>query len=210
MAKNLDQDSSLPYSIEAEKAVLGGIMLKNDTWDLVAGLVIEDDFYQDEHKLIYRTINSLQELGKPVDVITVQETLEGSGNLPELTNIGGLNYLTQLAKETPSVANIQSYAEIIKQRSNLRRLINTAENISSLARESDSSRSDQLLDEAEERILSLRDDAQRSSGPKVIRDLLGEVYGKIQESNETGDSLVGVSTGSVSYTHLTLPTIYSV
>ena len=76
MAKNLDQDSSLPYSIEAEKAVLGGIMLKNDTWDLVAGLVIEDDFYQDEHKLIYRTINSLQELGKPVDVITVQETLE--------------------------------------------------------------------------------------------------------------------------------------
>ena len=204
MAKNLDQDSSLPYSIEAEKAVLGGIMLKNDTWDLVAGLVIEDDFYQDEHKLIYRTINSLQELGKPVDVITVQETLEGSGNLPELTNIGGLNYLTQLAKETPSVANIQSYAEIIKQRSNLRRLINTAENISSLARESDSSRSDQLLDEAEEKILSLRDDAQRSSGPKVIRDLLGEVYGKIQESNETGDSLVGVSTGFTDIDEVTL------
>ena len=81
MAKNLDQDSSLPYSIEAEKAVLGGIMLKNDTWDLVAGLVIEDDFYQDEHKLIYRTINLLQDAGKPVDVITVQEAIEGNGVL---------------------------------------------------------------------------------------------------------------------------------
>ena len=152
-------------------------MLKNDTWDLIAGVVFEEDFYQAEHKLIFKTIKSLQDLGKPIDIITIQETLEGNGDLPELVDLGGINYLTQLAKETPSVANIESYAEIIKQRSNLRRLISTAEEISNLARESDASSSDQVIDNAEERILGLRDDMKRSSGPKAV-----------------------------SYTHLTLPT----
>ena len=111
---------------------------------------------------------------------------------------------TKILDSLDSREILSGYAEIIKQRSNLRRLISTAENISSLARESDSSKSEQLLDDAEERILSLRDDAQRSSGPKVIRDLLGEVYGKIQESNETGDSLVGVSTGFTDIDEVTL------
>ena len=141
--------------IEAEKAVLGGIMLRNETWDLVSDLVKEDDFHQEEHRLIYRTINLLQDAGKPVDVITVQEAIEGNGDLPKLINSGGKDYLTLLAKETPSVANIQSYADIIKQRSNLRRLIVAADNISKVAKESDASGSDRIIDEAEERILSL-------------------------------------------------------
>ena len=204
MSQNFSSNEELPYSVEAERAVLGGIMLKNDAWDLVAGLVLEEDFYQTEHKLIFKTIKDLQDLGKPIDLITVQETLEGNGDLPELVKLGGKNYLTQLAKETPSVANIESYAEIIKQRSNLRKLITTVDQISQTARESDSSSSDQVIDNAEERILSLRDDFKRSAGPKEIRDLLGPVYSFIQEANESGDSLIGVSTGFSEIDEITL------
>ena len=204
MSQNFSSNEELPYSVEAERAVLGGIMLKNDAWDLVAGLVLEEDFYQTEHKLIFKTIKDLQDLGKPIDLITVQETLEGNGDLPELVKLGGKNYLTQLAKETPSVANIESYAEIIKQRSNLRKLITAVDQISKTARESDSSSSDQVIDNAEERILSLRDDFKRSAGPKEIRDLLGPVYSFIQEANESGDSLIGVSTGFSEIDEITL------
>ena len=195
MSQNFSSNEELPYSVEAERAVLGGIMLKNDAWDLVAGLVLQEDFYQTEHQLIFKTIKDLQDLGKPIDLITVQDTLEGNGDLPELVKLGGKDYLTQLAQETPSVANIESYAEIIKQRSNLRKLITAVDQISKTARESDSSSSDQVIDNAEERILSLRDDFKRSAGPKEIRDLLGPVYSFIQEANESGDSLIGVSTG---------------
>ena len=195
MAKELSQDKTLPYSTEAEKAVLGGIMLKNEAWDLVVVKVSEEDFHHKEHKLIFRTIKNLQDSGKPVDVITVQETIDGNGDLSALEQKGGKDYLTELAKETPSVANIESYADIIKQRSNLRRLISTAEDISQTARESDSSESDIVIDNAEEKILSLRDDMKRSQGPKVIKEILGPVYADIQEANESGTSLVGVSTG---------------
>ena len=204
MSQNFSKNEELPYSVEAEKAVLGGIMLKNDAWDLIAGLVLEEDFYQDEHKLIFKTIKSLQDLGKPIDLITVQETLEGNGDLPSLVNLVGKNYLTQLAKGTPSVANIESYAEIVKQRSNLRKLITIVDQISLTARESDSSSSEQVIDNAEERILSLRDDFKRSVGPKEIRVLLGPVYSKIQEANASGDSLIGVSTGFTEIDEITL------
>ena len=204
MASENLSSRELPYSTEAEKAVLGGIMLKNETWDIISDLVKEDDFHKEEHKLIYRTINNLQDAGKPVDVITVQEAIEGNGDLPKLINSGGKDYLTLLARETPSVANIQSYADIIKQRSNLRRLIIAADNISKIAKESDASGSDRIIDEAEEKILSLRDDLNRSVGPKEVKELLGQVYTDIQESSESGNSLVGTSTGFTEIDEVTL------
>ena len=148
MSQNLTSDEKLPFSVEAERAVLGGIMFKNDAWDLVAGLVLEEDFYQYEHKLIFKTIKNLQDSGKPIDFVTVIETLEGNGDLPELDNLGGKNYIQLLGEETPTIANIESYAEIIKQRSNLRRLITTVDQIAQNAREADSSSSDQIIDNA--------------------------------------------------------------
>lgn len=204
MALETTSKKELPYSTEAEKAVLGGIMLKNETWDIISGLVKEEDFHKEEHRLIYRTIHDLQDAGKPIDVITVQEAIEGNGDLPKLINSGGKDYLTLLAKETPSVANIQSYADIIKQRSNLRRLIITADNISKIAKESDASGSDKIIDEAEESILSLRDDLNRSAGPQEVKDLLGPVYADIQEISESGSPLIGLSTGFTAIDDLTL------
>ena len=105
MSQNLTPVKNLPYSVDAERAVLGGIMLKNDAWDLIAGVVFEEDFYQAEHKLIFKTIKSLQDIGKPIDVITVQETLEGNGDLPFLVDLGGINYLSQLPSYMVLMAN---------------------------------------------------------------------------------------------------------
>ena len=204
MVKDLTSSKELPYSTEAEKAVLGGIMLKNDAWDLVAVKVQEEDFHHNEHRLIFRTIKNLQDLGKPIDVITVQDTIDGNGDLSLLADKGGKDYLIELAKGTPSVANIESYADIIKQRSNLRKLISTAEDISQIARDSESSSSEQVIDHAEDRILSLRDDVKRSIGPRGIKEILGPVYARIQESNESGNSLVGVSTGFETIDNITL------
>ena len=105
MAQKLPPIESEPFSVEAERAVLGGIMLKNDTWDLIAGVVFEEDFYQAEHKLILKTIKSLQDLGKPIDIITIQETLEGNGDLPELVDLGGINFLIFSSKSTSPIAS---------------------------------------------------------------------------------------------------------
>ena len=204
MVKDLTSSKELPYSTEAEKAVLGGIMLKNDAWDLVVVKVQEEDFHHNEHKLIFRTIKNLQDLGQPIDVITVQDTIDSNGDLSLLSDKGGKDYLIELAKGTPSVANIESYADIIKQRSNLRKLISTAEDISQIARDSESSSSEQVIDHAEDRILSLRDDVKRSIGPRGIKEILGPVYARIQESNESGNSLVGVSTGFETIDNITL------
>ena len=204
MSQNLSSNEQLPFSVEAERAVLGGIMLKKDAWDLVAGVVLEEDFYKNEHKLIFKTIKNLQDVGKPVDLFTVQETLEGNGDLPKLEKLGGKSYIDQLAKGTPGIANIESYAEIIKERSNLRRLITTVDQIAKNARESDSSSSDQIIDHAEESILSLRDDAKRSSGPKGMGELLGQVYSNIQEANLSDNPLVGISTGFTDIDKITL------
>ena len=205
MSQNLSSNELLPFSIDAEKAVLGGIMLRKDAWDLVASVVLEEDFYKKEHKLIFKTITNLQDVGKPVDLFTVQETLEGNGDLPKLDNLGGKGYLTQLAKGTPGIANIESYAEIIKERSNLRRLITTVDQIARNARESDSSNSDQIIDHAEESILSLRDDVKRSSGPKGISgELLRQVFSNIQEANLSDNPLVGISTGFTDIDKITL------
>ena len=204
MVKDLTSSKELPYSTEAEKAVLGGIMLKNDAWDLVAVKVQEEDFHHNEHRLIFRTIKNLQDLGQPIDVITVQDTIDSNGDLSLLSDKGGKDYLIELAKGTPSVANIESYADIIKQRSNLRKLISTAEDISQIARDSESSSSEQVIDHAEDRILSLRDDVKRSIGPRGMKEILGPVYARIQESNESGNSLVGVSTGFETIDNITL------
>ena len=103
-----------PHSVEAEQSVLGGLMLDNHAWDKVADVLTEDDFYRQDHRLIYRHICKLVEHSKPADVVTVAESLEMSA---ELQNVGGLAYIGVIAQNTPSAANIRRYAEIVRERS---------------------------------------------------------------------------------------------
>ncbi|MGH6884616.1 MAG: DnaB-like helicase N-terminal domain-containing protein, partial [Geminicoccales bacterium] len=115
-----DEVRTPPHSVEAEQAVLGGLMLDPNAWDAVADVVGAADFYRRDHRLIFRAISELVERHQPCDAVTISETLESHG---ELSQIGGLAYLGALAKETPSAANVRADAAIVRERAVLRRLI---------------------------------------------------------------------------------------
>ena len=108
-----------PHSVEAEQAVLGGLLLSNQAWDRIGDVISESDFYRADHRILYRSITKLVEDNKPADVLTVAEALKVTG---EINDVGGLAYLHQLASNTPSAANIRRYAEIVRERSIMRRL----------------------------------------------------------------------------------------
>src|SRR5690625_5445229 len=119
-----------PHSIEAEQSVLGGLMIDNQAWDRIADLLREDDFYRYEHRLIRRHISKLIELNRVADVVTVHESLVNAGQADE---VGEIHYLNALTHNTPSAANIRRYAEIVRERSMLRRLVTIADGIASYA-----------------------------------------------------------------------------
>jgi replicative DNA helicase len=109
-----------PHSIQAEQSVLGGLMLDNERWDSVADKVASVDFYRKDHRMIFAAIQDLANKQVPFDVVTISEALT---KMDELDDAGGLAYLSVLAKETPSAANIVAYANIVRDRSVLRQLI---------------------------------------------------------------------------------------
>lgn len=128
--ENLESLKIPPYSISAEQSVIGALMLDKLAWDKVAEILIEEDFYRRDHQLIYRGIRILSDKQSPMDVITLSEALEQLGWLEEC---GGLAYLATLAKETPSAANIEAYANIVREKSILRQLITSGSEIADLA-----------------------------------------------------------------------------
>ena len=119
-----------PHSVEAEQSVLGGLLLDNTAWDRIGDVVREDDFYRYDHRMIFQQISKLVERARPADVITVFEALQSVGKADDA---GGIAYLNSLAQEVPSAANIRRYAEIVRDRAVLRRLISVADEIASNA-----------------------------------------------------------------------------
>ena len=143
-----------PYSINAEQSVIGALMLDKQAWDKVADFLIEDDFYRRDHQLIFRAIAQLAERQSPLDVITLSETLEQFGWLEEC---GGLAYLATLAKETPSAANIVAYAEIVREKSVLRQLIGSGNEIADLAFYPQGRGTIELIESAEQKVFHIAD-----------------------------------------------------
>jgi replicative DNA helicase len=123
---DLDRIKLQPQSVEAEQSVLGGLMISQDAWDGVAEVLTPEDFYRPDHRLIFRQIRNLAEASQPVDVVTLADQLQLSG---ELEAAGGHAYLAELAQNTPSASNIRAYAEVVSERSALRRLIEAAQDI---------------------------------------------------------------------------------
>ena len=134
-----------PHSIEAEQSVLGGLLLDNAAWDRIADFVHQDDFYRYDHRVIFQHIVKLINSSKPADVITVFEALSSTGKAEE---VGGLSYLNALAQNTPSAANIRRYAEIVRDRGVLRKLITVSDEISGNAFNPQGKEVKQMLDEA--------------------------------------------------------------
>ena len=119
-----------PHSLEGESSVLGGLLLDNAAWDRVGDMLSDTDFYRYEHRLIYAAIGTLVNADKPADVVTVFEHLQGQGKADE---VGGLNYLNSLAQYVPSAGNIRRYAEIVRERSILRKLVTASDEIATTA-----------------------------------------------------------------------------
>ncbi|HAN55833.1 MAG TPA: replicative DNA helicase, partial [Betaproteobacteria bacterium] len=141
-----------PHSVEAEQSVLGGLLLENHAWDRIADVINQNDFYRHDHKQIYRAITRLIEQGKPADVVTVGETLDSHG---ELANVGGLSYLVALAQNTPSAANIRRYAEIVRERGVMRKLVEVGTEIADSAYNPAGRSASELLDQAEGKVFDI-------------------------------------------------------
>ena len=182
-----------PHSIEAEQAVLGGLMLDNSAWDIIVDRIVEEDFYRSAHRLIFRTLRDLAARSQPFDVVTLSEALSG---IKELENAGGLAYLAQLAKNTPSAANIRAYADIVRERSVQRQLIRVANEIGTSAFSLDGRSVTQLLDEAEQRVFQIAEQSARGRRNFVpMKELMGLVMDRIDLLAQQDNPMIGISSG---------------
>jgi replicative DNA helicase len=189
-----------PYSLEAEQAVLGGLMLVNDAWDTVAERVGESDFYRHDHRLIFRAMEQLVERRHPFDVVTLSEALDKLG---ELESAGGLAYLGDLAANTPSATNIKAYADIVRERSILRQLIAAAHSIADRAFNPEGLHSGDILDEAERKIFSIAEQRPSLGGPERVDHLVTGAMQRIDELYRSGSQLTGLSTGFIDIDNMT-------
>jgi len=182
-----------PHSLEAEQAVLGGLMLENQAWDEIAGRIDEGDFYRQDHRLIYRAIARLADQGEPRDVVTLSDWLKGQSLLEDA---GGLGYLGTLAKDTPSAANIRAYADIVRGHSVLRNLIRTGSQIAELGFQPEGRATAELLDHAERLIFAIAEQGrQTGQGFLPIKSLLKTAVDRIDTLFHSEDGLSGLATG---------------
>jgi replicative DNA helicase len=192
-----------PHSIEAEQSVLGGLLLDNAAWDRIADFVSTDDFYRYDHRIIFQHLVKLINESKPADVITVFEALSNSGKAED---VGGLTYLNALAQNTPSAANIRRYAEIVRDRGVLRKLITVADEISGNAFNPQGKEVKQMLDEAESRIFAIAEEGSRGSqGFQDIQGLLTQVVERVDElyNRDSTSDITGVPTGFIDLDRMT-------
>src|SRR5688572_19805495 len=158
-----------PHSIEAEQSVIGGLLIDNSAWDRAGDLLTDSDFYRHEHRLIYAAIGGLINASKPADVITVFEQLQSLGKAEDC---GGLVYLNALAQSIPSAANIRRYAEIVRERAVLRKLVAASDEIATNAFNPQGRAVSEILDEAESRILRIGEEGQRNKQGFIGMDKL--------------------------------------
>jgi len=168
-------------------------MLSQDAWDKIADLVTDQDFYRNDHSLIFSAIRQLVERNSPRDAVTVSEYLENVGDLPD-TN--GLPYLIELVEQTPSATNVVAYAEIVRQRSVLRQLISTCNSVADLAYRPEGRDVASILDTAESRMFAIADQTNRTgSGLTAVGDIMMETKEKLEILGQNPSALTGVSTG---------------
>ena len=191
-----------PHSIEAEQSVLGGLLLDNSAWDRAGDLLTASDFYRYEHKVIYAAVGALVNASKPADVITVFEQMQSLGKAEEC---GGIAYLNALAQSVPSAANLRRYAEIVRERAVLRKLIEASDEIATNAFNPQGRAVSQILDEAEGRIFKIGEEGSRTKqGFQSMDQLVVQLIDRVTELHENGaEEVTGVRTGFYDLDRLT-------
>jgi replicative DNA helicase len=182
----------LPHSPEAEQAVLGGLMLVNGSYDGVAEVLQVADFFKDAHRQIFEAIGQLSEAEQPFDIVTLSEEL---ARHDKLDAIGGMPYLSEIAKNTPSAANINAYARIVREHSTVRQLITVANDISRLGYDSAGLDANDLLQLAEKRVLEIAEGRPKEGGLEAMEGLLKRTVEKIDALFRSESDITGLSTG---------------
>lgn len=199
MSKNLTFQSlnKIPNSIEAEIAVLGGLILDNESWEKIADILQVNDFYNEQHRKIYSCIVGLVSDNIPFDVVTINEKVNTSDDKSFST------YLSEIINQTPSAANIKAYANIVREQSILRQLISVSNNLIEKSRDGGID-SKSLLDEAERTIFNISEESQKTnSGFQDINKLVQESLKEIEKRAENGDAVTGVATGFTDFDNKT-------
>jgi replicative DNA helicase len=193
-----------PQSVEAEQSLLGALLLDNRLIDQISSEIETRDFYRADHRKIYEIILALYERSEPIDVLTVSEAMSTSAE-GSSENVGSdLAYLGSLAKNTPNTGNALPYARIVRDRAVLRRLIETANDISRTAYNPEGLETDAVLDRAEQAIFEIaRQESRGSEGFKGIGPLLAESLNRIEQLFESGDSVTGLPTGFIDLDEMT-------
>ena len=191
--KNVEKLKVPPHSIEAEQSVIGSMLIDPESWDKVAELVTESDFYNRSHQIIFTAILKLLGDSVPVDIITVSEELEKHN---QLDDAGGLAYLGELAKNTPSSANVTAYAKIISERAITRELIGVAHEIAEVGYNPEGRESADILDLAESRVFEIAEKRTgENEGPRGVDAVLGKTIDRLEALVKTNKEVTGVSTG---------------
>lgn len=190
----------VPHSLEAEQSVLGAMMLDNRAWERVEGRLSPEDFYVENHRLIFKSMVSLAKKNQPFDVLTVAEALKVTNTLAK---VGGDPYLFQLANNTPTAANVEAYADIVRDKAVLRRLIETGTDITQSAFQSEGRDVKELLDDAERKVFNIASSETRGEGPVGISALLARATDRIDELYHAKGDITGVSSGFTDFDKMT-------
>lgn len=190
-----------PHSIEAEQAVIGGLLLVPESWDRVADRLVERDFYRRDHQMIFRAIGELQNKNMPPDAVTLGEWFETQG-IAEL--VGGSRYILELANTTPSAANIIAYADIVREKSVLRQLIDAGTEITGSAFQPEGRSTQEILEKAEQAVFHIAEAGARGrQGFVPMRSAVKEAFQQLQQRYETRGSVTGMPTGFTDFDEMT-------
>ncbi|HRN61200.1 MAG TPA: replicative DNA helicase [Luteimonas sp.] len=197
----IDQLRVPPQSVDAEQAVLGGLMLAPDAYDRVADLITEGDFYRRDHQLIYRAIRELAEKNRPFDAVTLGEWFESQGQAEQ---VAGGAYLVELATTTPSAANIKAYAEIVRDKAILRQLIEVGTDIVNDGFQPEGRDSGELLAKAEQQVFKIAEAGARGRQDfTAVNDAMREAFDILQTRHANGGGITGMPTGYTEFDEMT-------
>jgi len=181
-----------PHSVDAERSLLGGLMLDQRAWDQVADVVGIEDFYRADHRAIFEAIMTLIRQDRPPDAVTVSEQLERE---QRLESAGGIDYLARLVEETPSAANVRAYARIVRDHAVLRQLIEVGGDIAASAHDTEGRPIHELVDLAEQRVLEIAERGAAARGFKSLKDILPRAIDRLDALTHADSDITGVATG---------------
>jgi len=190
-----------PHSIDAEQAVLGGLMLAERAWDQIADKLTEEDFYRHDHRLIFRAIGQLAQQSKPCDAITLGEWFDSQGLAEQ---VGGTSYVIELASTTPSAANIAAYADIVREKSILRQLIEVGTSIANDGFQPEGRPTREILEGAEQRVFRIAESGSRGKqGFVAMRTAVKDAFEQLRERYENKGAITGLPTGFIDFDEMT-------